>query len=58
MCFSKAAEGSEAVLEGEEAPLRAMRPPSSRSWASRESVVAMRKGLFVVEERRWVVELM
>ena len=59
MCFSKAAaEGSEAVLEGEEAPLRAIRPPSSRSWASRVSVVAMRKGLFVVDVRREAVELM
>jgi len=58
MCFSNSAEGSEAVvLVGEEAPLRAIRPPSSRSCASRVSVVAMRKGLFDVDEREEAVEV-
>lgn len=58
MCFSNSADGSEAVLVGEVAPLRAIKPPSSRSWASRLSVVEMRKGLLEVEVRVPAVELM
>lgn len=58
ICFSNSAEGSEAVLEGEAAPLRAIKPPSSRSWASRLSVVEIRKGLLEVDERLAAVELM
>lgn len=59
MCFSKSVVGSEVVgLVGDEAPLRAMRPPSSRSWASSVSVVEIRKGFSVAEGRAVEVEVM
>lgn len=60
MCFSNAsADGSVlVVLVGEVAPLRAMRPPSSRSWASSVSVVEMRKGFAVALGRDADVEVM
>ena len=61
MCFSKSTElGSLLALEdeGDTPPLRAMRPPSSRSWASRRSVVEIRKGLLVGLGREAAVEVM